>query len=161
MPSFDIVSNTDLAEVDNAINGSMREIDNRFDFKNSQSSILRHDNEIVIISDEKYKLEQVQLILRTHFVKRKLDTSALTFSKVDDAKGGTLKQTATIVQGIEQEVSQKINKEIKATKLKVQVAIRGQELRVSGNKRDVLQNVIKIVKDMKILQPLQFINFRD
>lgn len=161
MPTFDIVSNTDLAEVDNAINGAMREISTRYDFKDSESDISRENDSITLIAEDNYKIDQVQQILRTHFVKRKLETSCLVFSSIESAKSNTLRQKASIVQGIEKEIAQKITKEIKSSKLKVQVSIRGNELRVSGNKRDILQQAITTVKKININQPLQFVNFRD
>ena len=161
MATFDIVSKTDLAEVDNAINGSMREITARYDFKGSEASIKREELEITLIAEDNYKIEQVQQILRTHFVKRKLETSALKFSEIESAKGNTIRQKAIIIQGIDKDTALLINKEIKSSKLKVQVSNRGDELRVSGNKRDTLQETITFVKQLKVKQPLQFINFRD
>ena len=161
MPSFDIVSKTDLAEVDNAINSAMREITTRYDFKNSQSKISRESDEIELMAEDQYKIDQVQQIFRTHLVKRKVSTGAFDFSKIEDAKGGMLRQKSKIIQGIEKEISQLINKKIKETKLKVQVSIRGDELRVSGTKKDMLQDAIQIIKNLDIKQPLQFINFRD
>ena len=161
MPSFDIVSKTDLAEVDNALNSAMREISTRYDFKNSQSKIIRESDEIELVAEDQYKIEQVQQIFRTHLVKRKVSTGAFDFSKVEDARGGMLRQKSKIIQGIERETSQKINKVIKDSKLKLQVAIRGEEIRVSGQKRDKLQDAIQMIKNMDIKQPLQFINFRD
>ena len=161
MATFDIVSKTDLAEVDNAINGSMREITARYDFKGSEASIKREELEITLIAEDNYKIEQVQQILRTHFVKRKLETSALKFSDRESAKGNTSRQKASIIQGIDKDTALLINKEIKSSKLKVQVSNRGDELRVSGNKRDTLQETINFVKQLKVKQPLQFINFRD
>jgi|TARA_B100000401_G_C52563584_1_gene604503 hypothetical protein len=161
MPSFDIVSKTDLAEVDNALNSAMREISTRYDFKNSQSKIIRESDEIELVAEDQYKIEQVQQIFRTHLVKRKVSTGAFDFSKIEDARGGMLRQKSKIIQGIEREISQKINKVIKDSKLKLQVAIRGEEIRVSGQKRDKLQDAIQMIKNMDIKQPLQFINFRD
>ena len=161
MPSFDIVSKTDLAEVDNAINSAMREITTRYDFKNSQSKISRESNEIELMAEDQYKIDQVQQIFRTHLVKRKVSTGAFAFSKIEDAKGGMLRQKSKIVQGIDREISQKINKIIKNSKFKVQFAIRGEALRITGAKRDVLQEVIQTIKNLEIKQPLQFINFRD
>ena len=161
MATFDIVSKTDLAEVDNAINGSMREITARYDFKGSEAIIKREELEITLIAEDNYKIEQVQQILRTHFVKRKLETSALKFSDLESAKGNTIRQKASIIQGIGKDTALLINKEIKSSKLKVQVSNRGDELRVSGNKRDTLQETINFVKQLKVKQPLQFINFRD
>ena len=161
MPSFDIVSKTDLAEVDNALNSAMREISTRYDFKNSQSKTIRESDEIELVAEDQYKIEQVQQIFRTHLVKRKVSTGAFDFSKIEDARGGMLRQKSKIIQGIEREVSQKINKVIKDSKFKLQVAIRGEEIRVSGQKRDKLQDAIQMIKNMDIKQPLQFINFRD
>jgi|TARA_B110001452_G_C14980265_1_gene342657 hypothetical protein len=161
MATFDIVSKTDLAEVDNAINGSMREITARYDFKGSEATISRDELEITLIAEDNYKIEQVQQILRTHFVKRKQETSALKFSDIESAKGNTIRQKATIIQGIDKDTALLINKEIKSSKLKVQVSNRGDELRVSGNKRDTLQETITFVKQLNVKQPLQFINFRD
>ena len=161
MPSFDIVSKTDLAEVDNAINSAMREITARYDFKNSQSKISRESDEIELMAEDQYKIDQVQQIFRTHLVKRKVSTGAFDFSKIQDAKGGMLRQKSKIIQGIDREISQKINKIIKNSKFKVQFSIRGEELRISGAKRDVLQEVIQTIKNLEIKQPLQFINFRD
>ena len=161
MPSFDIVSKTDLSEVDNALNSAMREISARYDFKNSQSKISRESNEIELMAEDQYKIDQLQQIFRTHLVKRKVSTGAFEFSKVEDARAGMLRQKSKIIQGIEREISQKINKVIKDSKLKLQVAIRGEEIRVSGQKRDKLQDAIQMIKNMDIKQPLQFINFRD
>ena len=161
MPSFDIVSKTDLAEVDNAINSAMREITTRYDFKNSQSKISRESDEIELMAEDQYKIDQVQQIFRTHLVKRKVSTGAFDFSKIEDAKGGMLRQKSKIIQGIDREISQKINKFIKNSKFKVQFSIRGEELRITGPKRDVLQEVIQTIKNLEIKQPLQFINFRD
>ena len=161
MPTFDIVSKTDIAEVDNAINGAMREISNRYDFKNSKSIISRESEELELMAEDQYKIDQVQQIFRTHLVKRKLSSGAFEFSKIEDARAGMLRQKAKIIQGVDKEVSQKINKTIKDSKLKLQVSIRGDELRVSGNKRDALQKAIELIKSLEFKQPLQFINFRD
>ena len=161
MPSFDVVSKTDIPEVDNANQGALREISTRYDFKNSKSSIERENEELTLIGDDKYKIDQVQQILRTHLVRRKLDTGSFLFEKVEDGRGGLLKQLVKIKQGIDKEVSQKINKDIKAMKLKVQIEIRGDEMRVSGKKRDILQDTIQKIKNLNLSQPIQFINFRD
>lgn len=161
MPSFDVVSKTDIPEVDNAIQGALREISTRYDFKNSKSSIERENEELTLIGDDKYKIDQVQHILRAHLVRRKLDTGSFLFEKVEDGRGGLLKQLVKIKQGIDKEVSQKINKDIKAMKLKVQIEIRGDEMRVSGKKRDILQDTIQKIKNLNLSQPIQFVNFRD
>jgi len=161
MPSFDIISKIDYAELDNAINGAMREISTRYDFKNSKSQITRNDKEIEMIADDNYKIDQVSEILRTYCVRRKINTGFLNFSDIKDASGGLLKQLVKINEGIDRDISQKINKEIKSLKLKIQVEIRGDELRINGKKRDQLQDCIQIIKEMGIKQPLQFTNFRE
>ena len=161
MPSFDVVSKIDLAEVDNAINGAMREISNRYDFKNSESKVSREDESVFLIAEDNYKIDQVQQIFRTHLVKRGLSSGYFEFSKIEDARGGLLKQFSKILQGIDKELAQQINKTVKNSKLKVQVAIRGEEMRVFGSKKDLLQKAIKLTKELNIKQPLQFINFRD
>ena len=161
MPSFDIVSRTEIPEVDNAIQGAMREIGTRYDFKGSMSSIERTEETLLIKSEDALKLKQVQELLRGHMAKRKVDVGALDFQTPQKAFGNSLRQTVIIKQGIERELAQKIMKTIKGSKLKVQVAIQGDELRITGKKRDVLQDVIALIKDSKISQPLQYVNFRN
>ena len=161
MPSFDIVSRTDLPEVDNALQSARREIETRYDFKGSACSIERSNEALVIKADDDFKLKQVQELLRGHMAKRKVDTRAFDFQKPEKASGSSLRQTVLIKQGVERELAQKIVKAIKGAKIKVQVAIQGDELRVSGKKRDDLQNAIALVKDQKIEHPLQYVNFRD
>ena len=161
MPSFDIVSRTEIPEVDNAIQGAMREIGTRYDFKDSLSSIERTDETLLIKSDNELKLKQVQELLQGHMAKRKVDVGALDFQNPQKAFGNSLRQTVIIKQGIERELVQKIVKTIKGSKLKVQVAIQGDELRITGKKRDELQDVIALIKDSKISQPLQYVNFRN
>lgn len=161
MPSFDVVSRTEIPEVDNALQGAMREIGTRFDFKGSKCSIERSDETLTIKADDDMKLRQVQELLRGYLAKRKVDHGAFDFAKPEMASGNTMRQTITIKQGIERELAQKIVKEIKGTKLKVQVAIQGDELRVSGKKRDDLQSAMETIEGLKIAQPLQFVNFRD
>jgi hypothetical protein len=161
MPSFDIVSRTKIPEVDNAIQGAMREIGTRFDFKGSLCSIERTDETILIKADDELKLKQVQELLRGYMAKRKVDVGALDFQTPEKAFGNSLRQTVIIKQGVERELAQKIVKSIKGMKVKVQVAIQGDELRVTGKKRNDLQAVITMIKDSKISQPLQYVNFRD
>ena len=161
MPSFDIVSKSEMAEVDNAVAGAVREMGQRFDFKGSKSSLERKDNEIVILADDALKLKQVQDLLKTYITRRKLDVSALDFGKEEKAAGAMVRQNVRVKQGIDQETAKKISKAIKDSKKKVQVSIQGDELRVSGKKRDDLQDVIAFVKTLGIPQPLQFVNFRD
>ncbi len=161
MPSFDIVSRTDLAEVDNALQAARREIDTRYDFKGSHCSIERADDALTIRADDEFKLKQVQELLRGHMARRKVDTRAFDFQKPEKASGNSLRQTVAIKQGVDRELAQRIVKLVKGAKLKVQIAIQGDELRVSGKKRDDLQNAIALVKDQKIEHPLQYVNFRD
>lgn len=161
MPSFDIVSKTDITEVDNALNGMRREIETRFDFKGSKCSIERKDNVLTIIADDELKLRQMHELLKTYMTRRKLDAGALEFKDPEKASGNTVRQVVNVKQGIDQALAKKIVKAIKDSKLKVQAAIQGDELRVSGKKRDDLQEAIALVKGLKIEQPLQYVNFRD
>ncbi len=161
MPSFDIVSKTDLAEVDNAIQGVVREIGTRFDFKGSKCSVERKDLLITLLADDDMKLRQMQELMKGYMVRRKLEASALEFKDPQAASGNTLRQEVTIKQGIDQTLAKRIVKEIKDSKMKVQVSIQGDELRVSGKKKDDLQDAIAFVRAMKIEQPLQYQNFRD
>ncbi|MFT5539801.1 MAG: hypothetical protein ACI82H_001325 [Alphaproteobacteria bacterium] len=161
MPTFDIVSRTELPEVDNAVQGAMREIGTRYDFKGSTSSIERNDETLLIKSEDELKLKQVQELLRGHMAKRKVDVGALEFKTPEKAFANSLRQTVLIKQGVERELAQKIMKIIKGAKLKVQVTIQGNELRVIGKKRDDLQEAIALLKASKIEQPLQYVNFRD
>jgi uncharacterized protein YajQ (UPF0234 family) len=161
MPSFDIVSRTEMTEVDNAVQGAMREIGTRYDFKGSSSTIERNDETLLIKTEDDLKLKQVQELLRGHMAKRKVDVGVLDFKEPEKAFGNSLRQTVLVKQGIERDLAQKIVKTIKGSKVKVQVAIQGDELRVSGKKRDDLQAAIALIKESKIDQPLQYINFRD
>ena len=161
MPSFDIVSRTDLQEVDNALQGALREISTRYDFKGSNCSIERNEAVLTLKADNDYKLEQMQVMLRGHFTNRLVRNFLSDFGKPEKAAGSSVRQTVTIKQGVERELAQQIVKAVKAAKMKVQVAIQGDELRVSGKKRDDLQAAIELVKGLKITQPLQYVNFRD
>ena len=162
MPTFDVVSRTEMPEVDNAVQSAMREIGTRFDFKGSQCSIERTDEVLALKADDAMKLKQVQELLRGHLAKRKVDHNALDFKEPEKASGNSLRQNVLIKQGVERELAQKIVKGVKNAKMKgVQVAIQGDELRVSGKKRDDLQAAISLIKGMKLEQPLQYVNFRD
>ena len=161
MPTFDIVSRTDLAEVDNAIQGAMREIGTRYDFKGSQCNIERTGESLTILADDALKLKQVHEVLRTHMARRKVDHRAFDFNTPEKASHDSLRQAVDIRQGVEREVAQKIVKAIKQGKIKVQAAIQGDELRISGKKRDDLQAAIALIKGLGIARPLQYLNFRD
>ena len=161
MPSFDIVSKTDLTEVDNAINGAKREIDTRFDFKGSKCTIERKEESITLLADDDMKLRQMQELLRGYITRRKLDAGALEFKDPEKASGNAVRQEVIVKQGIDRELAKQIVKAIKDAKLKVQTAIQGDELRVTGKKRDDLQEAIALIRGLKIEQPLQYENFRD
>lgn len=161
MPSFDIVSKIDLAEVDNALHNLAREIAQRYDFKGSKSRIERNDHELVITADDDLKLKQMHELLQGHLAKRKIEPGVLDYKSVEKAAGQSVRQTVLIKTGIEKELAKRLVKDIKTAKFKAQVAIQGDELRVSGKKRDDLQEVIAYVKSLDVEQPLQFVNFRD
>ena len=161
MPAFDIVSITDLAEVDNAVANMMREVDQRYDFKGSSCRVEHKDGEITIFADDEMKLRQLQELLRGHLTRRKVDAGVLDFRTPEHAAGQSMRQSVGVRQGIDSELARKLVKNIKASKIKVQVAIQGDELRVSGKKRDDLQATIALVKELDVELPLKFVNFRD
>jgi len=161
MPSFDVVSKTDIFEVDNALDGVRREIAQRFDFKGAKCSIERAENVVTILADDDLKLKQMHELLKVHLTRRKLETGALEFGKVEKAAGNSVRQEVTVRQGVDKELAKKIVKAVKDAKGKVQVAIQGDELRVTGKKIDDLQATIRLIKDLGVEQPLQYVNFRD
>jgi len=161
MPSFDVVSRIDMAEVDNALAGLMREISTRFDFKGSQSSVKREEGVLTVIADDALKLKQMQELLKGHLTRRKVDAGVLDFAEPEKASGNTLRQMVKLRQGIDRELAKKLVQAIKDAKLKVQAAIQGEELRVTGKKRDDLQAAIAQLRALKLQQPLQYVNFRD
>ena len=161
MPSFDIVSRTNLVEVDNAIQGAMREISTRYDFKGSNCSVERAEGTIHIRADDEFKLKQMQELLKGHMGKRKVNIAAFDFCKPENASGNSVRQSVIVQQGIDRELARQIIKAVKDKKLKVQTAIQGDEVRISGKKRGDLQNAIELVKNLKISYPLQYVNFRD
>ena len=161
MPSFDVVSRTDLMEVDNAIHGVEREIKQRFDLANTKCSVSRSENTMTLIADNNMKMEQVVELLRLYLAKRKVELGALNFGTPQNAAGGVLRETASIKQGIDGDLGRLISKEVKRTKMKVQVTIQGQELRVSGKKKDDLQATMSLIKAMENQQPVQFVNYRE
>ena len=161
MPSFDVVSRVDFQEIDNAIANALREITNRYDFKGSNTTLERSEKVITIVTDDDLKLSQVNDILISHFVRRKLDPLALGKKDKEKAGGDRVRQTISLVEGIEQDVAKKITSEIKSSKMKVQAKINGNELRIDGKKRDDLQSVMQLIEDLQVGIPVQFINFRD
>ena len=161
MPSFDIVSRLDFQEIDNAIANALREITNRYDFKGSNTTLERSEKVITIVTEDDLKLSQVNDILISHFVRRKLDPLALGKKDKEKAGGDKIRQTISLVEGIEQDVAKKITAEIKSSKMKVQAKINGNELRIDGKKRDDLQSAMQLIEDLQVGIPVQFINFRD
>jgi uncharacterized protein YajQ (UPF0234 family) len=161
MPSFDIVSRVDLAEVDNALAGISREIATRFDFKGSKCSIERKDGILTILADDDLKLKQMHELLKVHMTRRKVEPGVLDFKPPEKASGNTVRQQIGLRQGVDANLGRQLIREIKDSKLKVQVSLQGDELRVTGKKRDDLQNAIGVIRALKIEQPLQYINFRD
>jgi cyclic-di-GMP-binding protein len=159
--SFDIVSKIDLQELDNAINMSMKEISQRFDFKGSVSDIKNEDNKkIAVVSDDEFKLKNVIDILQNKLIKRGISLKFLEYGKVESSLGGSVKQEITLKQGIPQEKAKQINTLIKDKKLKVQTQIQGDQIRTSSKSKDDLQAVIQTLRAANLDIELQFINFR-
>lgn len=158
--SFDVVSKLDTQEVDNAVNQSNKEIETRFDFKNSASRIEFDGDSITMYSDDEYKLTAVYDVLQTKCVRRGVSLKALKPGKVEPASGGTVRQVISLQQGIDADTAKVITKLIKESKLKVQASIQGDQVRVSGKNRDDLQNVIQLLRDQDLPVPLQFVNYR-
>lgn len=161
MPSFDIVSRLDLAEVDNAIAGMAREISTRFDFKGSKCQVSRGNGALNLVADDDLKLKQMHELLKVHLTRRKVDPAALDFKPPEKASGNTIRQSIVLRQGVDAELARKLVRSLKDSKLKVQAAIQGTELRVTGKKRDDLQAAIAVLRGLKVEQPLQYLNFRD
>ena len=161
MPSFDVVNRLDYQEIDNAISNVSREIATRYDFKGSNTKIERKENDLNVTTEDELKLNQVHDLILTHLVRRKVDPLSINKDKKEKAGGNNIRQYYKLVEGIEQNIAKKIISNVKSTKIKVQVKINGNELRVEGKKKDDLQNIMQIIKDSKIEIPIQFINFRD
>jgi len=158
--SFDIVSKVDMPEVDNAVQQAQKELANRFDFKNSKSSIKLEADMIVLISDDDFKLSNVVDILESKLVKRGVSLRALEYGKSKPAAGDTVRQEVKLVQGIAQEKSKLINKVLKDNKVKVVSSIQGDEIRVTGKNKDDLQAAITLLRKEDFGIELQFINYR-
>jgi len=158
--SFDIVSKVDMPEVTNAIQQAQKELAQRFDFKNSKSSIKLENEKIVLISDDDFKMSNVVDILESKLVKRGVSLRSLEYGKIQPAAGDTVRQDVTLVQGIAQEKSKLINKVLKDNKIKVVSSIQGEEIRVSGKNKDDLQAAIALLRKEDFGIELQFINFR-
>lgn len=161
MPSFDVVSEVEWQEVRNAIDQANREIGTRYDFKGTDARVEQSDAKLVVHADEEFQVDQALEILRNKLAKRKVDLDCLDIGKVEAAASGKARQEIQVCDGIDQELGKQLVKTIKASKIKVQASIQGNQVRVSGKKRDDLQAVISLLREEKVGLPLQFVNFRD
>jgi uncharacterized protein YajQ (UPF0234 family) len=160
MPSFDTVSEVDLQEVTNAVDQTNREVGNRYDFKGSSARVLRTDDQLTIEADSEFQLNQVKDILHVKLAKRGIDLGSLEEGKLETTLSHA-RQNLRIQQGVSQDVAREIVKLLKGSKLKVQASIQGDKVRVTGKKRDDLQEAIALLKAAPIALPLQYTNFRD
>jgi uncharacterized protein YajQ (UPF0234 family) len=158
--SFDIVSQVDLQEVNNAINQAHKELQTRFDFKGSKSEINYDGEQITLIGDDEFKLKNVVDILEAKLVKRGINLKALRYGKIEPSARDTVRQRVNLVQGIDKELAKVITKLVKESKIKVQASVQNDQVRISGKNRDDLQAAMKIIKDHEFNIPLQFINYR-
>jgi uncharacterized protein YajQ (UPF0234 family) len=158
--SFDIVSKVEMQEVANAIHQAQKELEQRFDFKNSKSSIELQEEKIILISDDDFKLQNVVDILESKLVKRQVSLKALEYGKIQPAAGDTVRQEVKLVQGIAQDKAKEINKLLKDSKIKVTSSIQGDQVRVTGKDKDDLQAVIALLRKQDLGIELQFINYR-
>ena len=160
MPSFDVVSQVDLNEVSNAVNQATRELDNRFDFKGTNAKFELDDGAVTVRAPNEFQVNQMYDILTARLASRKINVGCLereaTQQNVSDAW-----QIVRVRQGIDTDLARQLVKLVKQAKMKVQVAIQGDQLRVSGSKKDALQKVIELIKEQDVSLPLQFVNFRD
>ena len=161
MPSFDIVSEVNQVEVNNAVDQTNKEVSTRFDFKGSDARVEVKEKVLTLHADDEFKLGQVTDILTGKLTKRQVDIRSLKHGDVEKVSGNKVKQVVTVRTGVEQELAKKIVKAIKDSKLKVQASIQGDAVRVSGTKRDDLQEAIALVKKSITDFPLQYQNFRD
>ncbi|MEK4357345.1 YajQ family cyclic di-GMP-binding protein [Paenibacillus sp. FSL M7-1455] len=158
--SFDIVSKFDLQEMNNAINQAEREIETRFDFKGSKSSLKLEKDALVIVSDDEYKIKSVIDILQSKMIKRGLSLKNVDYGKIEPASMGTVRQRIGLKQGIDQENAKKINVLIRDSKLKVKSQIQGDQIRVTGKSKDDLQAVMQLLRKADLPLDLQFTNFK-
>ncbi|UHA75773.1 YajQ family cyclic di-GMP-binding protein [Paenibacillus sp. 481] len=158
--AFDIVSKFDMQEMNNAITQAEREIETRFDFKGSKSSLKLEKEELIVASDDEYKLTSVLDILQSKMIKRGLAIKNMEYGKIEPASAGTVRQRIKLKQGIEQDVAKKINVLIRDSKLKVKSQIQGDQIRVTGKSKDDLQAVMQMLRGADLQIDLQFTNFR-
>ena len=161
MPSFDVVSKVETAELTNALDQVNREIGTRYDFKGSGAKVERQENLLTLYADSEFQLKQVQDILYTRAAKRGIDVASFDAQKIESIGGDKARQLIKVKQGIDKELARNIVRLVKDSGLKIQAAIQGEEVRVSGKKRDELQAAIALLRGAKLGQPLQFVNFRD
>ena len=161
MPSFDIVSEVNQVELKNALEQTNKEVTNRFDFKGSDARVEHAEKILTLFADDEFKLGQVYDVLIGKMTKRGVDIRSLDRGKIETISGNKVKQAITVKVGVDQELGKKLQRMIKDAKLKVQASIQGEAVRVSGAKRDDLQQVIALVKKNVIDVPVQFNNFRD
>ena len=158
--SFDIVSQVDFSEVTNAVTMAMKEIQTRYDFKGSTSTITLDKEELVLVSDDEYKLDQLKDVLISKLVKRNVPIKNLDYGKIEGASGGTVRQRAKLIQGIDKEQAKKINTIIKNSGLKVKSQIQDDQIRVTGKNRDDLQAIISAIRGADLSIDVQFMNYR-
>jgi uncharacterized protein YajQ (UPF0234 family) len=158
--SFDIVSKTDYAEVDNAINQTRKELSQRFDFKGSKTLVSLHEKELIISAEDDTKLKNLDDILQTKLIRRGVSIKALSYEPKEPAAGGTVRQIIKIQEGIPLDKAKEVVKFIKTLKMKVQASIQGDSVRVSGKKRDDLQTVMQTLKKKDFGIDMQFDNYR-
>lgn len=163
MPSFDVVSHVDLQSVDDALNNTKRQLLQRYDFRGSNTEINfdRSQKEIHFLTADKLKMEALREVFLANAVRQKINAKVFKFGEMEPTAGGALKREIKVQEGIEREIAQKIVKLVKDTKLKVQTAIQGDELRITGKKLDDLQAVISLLREQDMDVALQFINMRD
>ena len=161
MPSFDVISKINHQEFDNALANCLREIGNRFDFKGLNISIERKDQVITTLAPDELKLKQVNELLQVHLIRRKVDPRVIVVKNSENAAGSSIRQVSELKEGINQENAKKIIADIKKLKLKIQIKIQGEELRVEGKKRDDLQEAMLAIRGIDIGLPVEFVNFRD
>ena len=160
MPSFDIVSELDMQELDNAVNQAIKEVQSRYDFRGSKSEIQWDKKSIVFHGDDEYKMGAMKDILLNKTSKRGIDLGALNFGDIEAVGGMMMKQTVELKQGLEKEIAKKITKSIRDSKLKVQPQIQGEEIRVTSKSIDTLRECMDLCKNEKFGVPLQFVNMR-
>jgi len=161
MPSFDVVSQVDMQEVDNAVNQARKEIGQRYDFKGAAAEIALEKNEIRINAPDEFKAKAVVDVLQSKLVRRQVPVKALAYGSIEPAAGGRCRQVLTVQQGIAAEKARQIVKIVKDAKMKVQVQIQGDQVRISGKLRDDLQRAIQLLRQQDLDIALQFVNFRD